>query len=58
MSEAERNGRRRVVVTGIGMVTSLGNDPETTWESLLAGEAGGAPITQFDATGYPVTFAC
>ena len=40
------------------MVTSLGNDPETTWESLLAGEAGGAPITQFDATGYPVTFAC
>ncbi len=58
MSEAERNGRRRVVVTGIGMVTSLGNDPETTWESLLAGEAGGGSITHFDATGYPVTFAC
>jgi 3-oxoacyl-[acyl-carrier-protein] synthase II len=58
MSEAAQNGRRRVVVTGIGMVTSLGNDPGTTWENLVAGEAGGGPITHFDATGYPVTFAC
>jgi 3-oxoacyl-[acyl-carrier-protein] synthase II len=58
MSEAAHNGRRRVVVTGIGMATSLGNDPESTWESLIAGEAGGAPITHFDASDYPVTFAC
>jgi len=58
MSEAVHNGRRRVVVTGIGMATSLGNDPESTWERLIAGEAGGGPITHFDATGYPVTFAC
>jgi 3-oxoacyl-[acyl-carrier-protein] synthase II len=58
MSEAAHNGRRRVVVTGIGMATSLGNDPESTWESLIAGEAGGGPITHFDASDYPVTFAC
>ena len=58
MSEATLNGRRRVVVTGIGMVTPLGNDSETTWENLLAGTAGGGPITHFDAGAYPVRFAC
>ena len=52
------NGRRRVVVTGIGAVTPLGNDAETTWDNLLAGESGAAPITQFDASDYPVCFAC
>ena len=58
MSDVTMNGRRRVVVTGIGMVTPLGNDPDTTWDNLLAGESGAGPITQFDASGYPVTFAC
>ena len=58
MSDVTRNGRRRVVVSGIGMVTPLGNDPDTTWDNLLAGESGAGPITQFDASGYPVTFAC
>jgi 3-oxoacyl-[acyl-carrier-protein] synthase II len=58
MSEAARNGRRRVVVTGIGMVTPLGNDPESSWEGLLAGESGAGTITHFDASDYPVTFAC
>ena len=58
MSDATRNGRRRVVVSGIGMVTPLGNDPDTTWDNLLAGESGAGPITQFDASEYPVTFAC
>ena len=52
------NGRRRVVVTGLGAVTPLGNDVETTWQNLLAGESGAGPITRFDHTDYPVHFAC
>src|SRR5262245_11093843 len=52
------NGRRRVVITGLGAVTPLGNDVETSWRALVAGESGAAPITQFDATEYPITFAC
>jgi 3-oxoacyl-[acyl-carrier-protein] synthase II len=52
------NGGRRVVVTGLGMVTPLGNDLETSWRNLLAGESGADRITQFDPGGYPVDFAC
>lgn len=52
------NGRRRVVITGLGAVTPLGNDVRSTWENLIAGGSGAGPITQFDATGFPVTFAC
>jgi 3-oxoacyl-[acyl-carrier-protein] synthase II len=52
------NGRRRVVVTGLGAVTPLGNDVETTWANLLAGESGAGDITHFDHTDYPVHFAC
>jgi 3-oxoacyl-[acyl-carrier-protein] synthase II len=51
-------GRRRVVVTGIGAVSSLGNSAEETWAGLIAGRSGASPITQFDTTGYPVHFAC
>src|SRR6266566_3570120 len=53
-----RNGWRRVVSTGLGAVTPLGNDVETTWTNLISGRSGAGPITQFYATGFPVTFAC
>jgi 3-oxoacyl-[acyl-carrier-protein] synthase II len=49
---------RRVVVTGIGLVTPIGNDLETTWASLLAGKNGAAPTTQFDTTNFATKFAC
>ena len=52
------NGRRRVVITGLGAVTPLGNDVRSTWENLLAGGSGAGPITHFDTEGFPVTFAC
>ncbi|HTW45449.1 MAG TPA: beta-ketoacyl-ACP synthase II [Acidobacteriaceae bacterium] len=48
---------RRVVVTGLGLICAVGNTAPKAWENLLAGKSGMAPITQFDATGYPVTFA-
>jgi len=53
-----QNGRKRVVITGLGLVNSLGNDLETAWSNLLAGESGAGPITIFDASGYAVDFAC
>jgi 3-oxoacyl-[acyl-carrier-protein] synthase II len=52
------NGRRRVVITGLGAVTPLGASVDDTWRSLLAGESSAGEITQFDHTGYPVHFAC
>jgi 3-oxoacyl-[acyl-carrier-protein] synthase II len=47
-----------VVITGLGMVSPLGSDVETSWSTLLAGESGAGPITQFDPSGFPATFAC
>jgi 3-oxoacyl-[acyl-carrier-protein] synthase II len=52
------DGRRRVVITGMGAVSPLGNDFETTWENLTAGRSGAGEIKQFDASEYPVHFAC
>jgi 3-oxoacyl-[acyl-carrier-protein] synthase II len=48
---------RRVVVTGTGAVTALGQSVDATWEGLLAGRSGVAPITQFDTTRVSVTIA-
>ena len=50
--------RRRVVVTGLGCVTPVGNDVATTWQALLDGKSGGAPITRFDSSKHKVHFAC
>ena len=47
-----------MVITGVGMVSPLGNDPESTWERLVAGESGAGPITHFDTSDYDVHFAC
>jgi 3-oxoacyl-[acyl-carrier-protein] synthase II len=49
---------RRVVITGMGMVSPLGNDVQTSWSRLLAGESGAAEITAFDHSDYKVHFAC
>ncbi len=53
-----QDGRPRIVITGIGALTPLGNDAESSWETLTAGKSGAGPITHFDASEYPVHFAC
>jgi 3-oxoacyl-[acyl-carrier-protein] synthase II len=54
----DANGTRRVVITGLGAVTPLGNDIESSWDALTRGESGAAEIEQFDASDFPVNFAC
>jgi 3-oxoacyl-[acyl-carrier-protein] synthase II len=49
--------KRRVVVTGMGAITPVGNDVATTWAALISGQSGTAPITKFDASTFPVRFA-
>ena len=49
---------KRVVVTGLGAVTPVGNNPEEMWNNLLAGVSGAAPITLFDASKFKTQFAC
>jgi 3-oxoacyl-[acyl-carrier-protein] synthase II len=49
--------QRRVVVTGLGLVSAVGNTAPEVWKNLLAGQSGIATITQFDVSAFPVTFA-
>lgn len=49
---------KRVVVTGLGAVTPIGNDAKTTWENAIAGVSGAGPITHFDASKFKTQFAC
>jgi 3-oxoacyl-[acyl-carrier-protein] synthase II len=49
---------KRVVVTGIGALTPIGNDVESFWESLIKGESGAGPITKFEAEKFKTRFAC
>jgi 3-oxoacyl-[acyl-carrier-protein] synthase II len=55
---SDQNGRRRVVVTGMGAVTPLGNNAEESWGNLIAGKSGAGPITLFDPADYPTKIAC
>src|SRR5579883_1011303 len=48
---------KRVVITGIGLVTALGHTVDETWEAVCQGKSGVGPITNFDGREYPVTFA-
>lgn len=49
--------KRRVVITGLGLVTPVGNDVDSTWKALLAGQSGVAPITKFDASEFATRFS-
>ncbi len=52
------SGPKRIVITGVGAVTPIGNDPETFWTNLVAGKSGASQITSFDTSDLPVTIAC
>lgn len=57
MQESNGNGKRRVVVTGIGLICGVGNTASEIWDALMAGKSGMAPITAFPLDGHSVTFA-
>lgn len=50
--------RRRVVVTGLGAVTPIGNTVAEFWQAMMEGRSGAAPITRFDASEFDTRFAC
>ncbi|MBX2999333.1 MAG: beta-ketoacyl-ACP synthase II [Caldilineaceae bacterium] len=60
-ANSTKNGRfgpaRRVVVTGVGMISALGHDLESSWQAMLAGKSGSRRVTHFDPTDYPTQFA-
>ena len=49
---------KRVVVTGLGAITPIGNNVKDTWDSLVNGVSGAGPITLFDTTNFKTKFAC
>ncbi|MEI6137418.1 MAG: beta-ketoacyl synthase N-terminal-like domain-containing protein, partial [Chloroflexota bacterium] len=51
------NSSTRVVVTGIGLITPVGNDTASTWDALIAGRSGIGPITLFDAAAFECPIA-
>jgi 3-oxoacyl-[acyl-carrier-protein] synthase II len=53
---ASGNNSRRVVITGVGLVTALGNSTAATWSAMVAGKSGAANLTAFDASAYPTRF--
>ncbi|MDM8520352.1 beta-ketoacyl-ACP synthase II [Anaerolineales bacterium HSG6] len=57
MFNNDKSNRRRVVVTGLGIVSPLGNDLESNWQGLIDGVCGVAPITKFDTSDFPCTVA-
>lgn len=50
-------GKRRVVITGLGIISPVGNSIKTAWDNILAGSSGIGPVQNFDASGFPVRFA-
>jgi len=48
----------RIVITGLGAITPIGNDVESFWTSLTVGVSGAGPLTALDAADFPVRFAC
>jgi 3-oxoacyl-[acyl-carrier-protein] synthase II len=57
MLKGARKVSRRVVVTGLGIVSPVGNDIPTAWENILAGRSGIGPVTKFDASSFPTRIA-
>ena len=49
---------KRVVITGMGALTPIGNNLESYWQGLISGKSGAAPITRFDAEKFKTRFAC
>src|ERR687887_209862 len=58
MTNGSLNGRRRVVITGLGALTPLGNNPESSWENLVAGRSGAAEVSMQLGTKGPLTSQC
>jgi 3-oxoacyl-[acyl-carrier-protein] synthase II len=50
--------RKRVVVTGLGCISPVGNNVSDTWSAIIAGKSGAGPITHFDASHHKTRFAC
>ena len=58
LQPGEEHGMKRIVITGLGAITPIGNDPETFWCNLVAGKSGAGKVTQFDTGDMPYNLAC